>query len=369
MKSTSARLRAFIRQNVIGFLALYVALGAVAWAAGVGPRDIRADAVRSKHIKDGQVKAGDVAASAVQLRVWGECPAGASVRAVDEDGGVSCEVDDVGPGGEGAPSGPAGGDLTGTYPNPTLAAGSVAGGPGGVVQDNSLTGADISEPSLDFATVQRRLSSGCSSGHAISSISQAGVPTCVGLGGPPSGPAGGDLTGSYPNPALATGAVAGGPGGEIQDGTVTKEDVKNGSLTGADIEDNTINADDVFGLGSADITDNSLTGADISNVGYADLTSVYDRFAERTIGDGTGQNGHYNTEDVTVYCDPGDLALSGGTFWVSDEESDVELTTVHSYMWNRLRDGELFKEGWTARGGNDSGGFVVFRVQVRCLKV
>jgi hypothetical protein len=43
---------------------------------------------------------------------------------------------------------PAGGDLSGTYPNPSIAAGSVTGGTGGKVADNTLTGADILESTL-----------------------------------------------------------------------------------------------------------------------------------------------------------------------------------------------------------------------------
>lgn len=86
-------------------------------------------------------------------------------------------------GGGGTPSGPAGGDLTGTYPNPTLA----AFGPG-------ATGPIGDGTHVPVITIDAK--------GRVSALTSAAI-----TGAPPSGAAGGDLTGTYPNPTIAANAV------------------------------------------------------------------------------------------------------------------------------------------------------------------
>lgn len=182
----------YIRSNILGFIAIFIALGGMGVAAGLSK-----NSVKSKHIKNGQVKNADLASDSV------------TSDKVPADALTGADIDEASlqglPGG-GSPSGPAGGDLSGTYPDPTVGTNAIGSAE---VINNSLLGEDIDELSLDSAVLQSRVAGTCPVGSSIRAVAQNGTVTCETDDDtiPPGGAASGDLSGNYPNPTLAANSV------------------------------------------------------------------------------------------------------------------------------------------------------------------
>ena len=292
---------AFLRNNVLGLVAIYLALGGIALgthpggANTVSSGDVIDNELTTLDLKNNQIRTADVRDDSLA----GGGLTSADVAAdtlTNDDIAASAQFDGA----------VAAGDLAGTYPNPTIADGAVSGGTGGEVTDDSITNDDIAAGAqFDGAGAAGDLTgnypnptiaTGAVGSADVNDNSLTGVDidetTLSGV--PLTGAAGGDLTGTYPNPTIASGAIG---SGEVADNSLVQADLgtssvgadevaansltgadvaDTSSLTGAEILESTLTlGGDLFGnvanasigvgkVDSAAIADNTITGSDVN---------------------------------------------------------------------------------------------------------
>lgn len=169
----SRRIRQHVRSNVVGYVAVFLALSGTATALPgtnkVDSGDIKNGQVTTLDIRNGDVKSVDLGTNSVSASKISNLAIG-----TDQLGPQAVTAEKL-----------AGGAVTGAaLADDSVSSAAIAEGAvdSAAVADGSLTGDDIDPTAYDFTTLQRRVDESCPAGQAVKGIGEDGSVDCALVG-------------------------------------------------------------------------------------------------------------------------------------------------------------------------------------------
>jgi hypothetical protein len=132
------------------------------------------------------------------------------------------------------------------------------------IDDGTIATADLANGAITGAKIAQ---GGATNGQALIWNGTSWVPSTISGGGTPTGPAGGDLTGTYPNPTIANTAIT---TPKLANTAVTEAKIANNAVTSAKIVDGTIATAD---LANDAVTNDKIANATISGAKLAQMAA------------------------------------------------------------------------------------------------
>ncbi|MDX6581789.1 MAG: hypothetical protein QOI10_973 [Solirubrobacterales bacterium] len=315
----SGRISGHLRRNAYGLVAVFIALGGSAFAAEQAAKN----SVTSRSIKNGQVKVKDLAGNSVDSTKVADgslTPAdlqGGSLTgaAIADDSLTGADIEEStlqglgggGGGGPATPTGPAGGDLAGTYPDPSIAPNAVTAAK---VLDDTLDTADINDATLAFSPGSTHDVLG-TLGNAQLNANSVGSTEVFpnSLSGTDINEAtvqiAGEVTGNLDNVQIAADAVG---NAAMADNAIGKPEMADNAIGNAEMDDNAI--------GSAEVSTGSLHQGDLA---MGTGTGVVDP-------SGSVGNGACSGAVDTAGLASGSAPVGSNTFAMSDRQNGATNT-------------------------------------------